>query len=66
MGTLNWIEVRMTAIRKGWPAFSRLRRWDWRVWCMLEVHPKDKASDDTDGDREGDIEKFAFVHTCFR
>jgi hypothetical protein len=56
----------MTAIRKGWPAFSRLRRWDWRVWCMLEVHPKDKASDDTDGDREGDIEKFAFVHTCFR
>jgi len=33
---------------------------------MLEVHPKDKASDDTDGDSEGDIEKFAFVHTCFR
>jgi len=33
---------------------------------MFEVGCEDTAGDYTDGDREGDIEKFAFVHTCFR
>lgn len=52
VGTLNWIDVRINAILKGWPEFSRLKRWAWRVWCMSEVHPEDEAGDDAEGDGE--------------
>lgn len=34
MGTLNWIDVRISAILKGWPAFSSEHKWAWRVWLI--------------------------------
>lgn len=42
-------------MRNGWPALSRLRRWAWRVCCMLEVGSKDEAADDAEGDGEDDV-----------